>query len=74
LGDKNSALPDDATAEGHEERMRIISSARHEAVLATYNRALKSKLARDEVVQLRTLEEGEWVLVGHKSPQKFEIK
>jgi hypothetical protein len=32
------------------------------------------KLARDELVQPHKLMEGEWVLVRHEDPQKFESK
>jgi hypothetical protein len=74
LGDRNHVLPDDTTAEGNDERIRVLQSARHDAVLATYERALKSKIARDELVQPHELEEGQWVLVRHEAAQKFEVK
>ncbi len=74
LGDPNRALPIDATPEGHDERIRLVQSARQEAAVAMHERALKAKGARDEIVTLHSLEEGDWVLVRHEKPQKFETK
>ena len=35
---------------------------------------MKDKDARDDLVKPHTLEEGEWVLVRHERPLKFESK
>lgn len=74
LGDPNIALPDDAVPEGHEKRMELLQSARQEAAIATYERAFKDKAVKDVVVTPHKLEEGDWVLVRHENPQKFESK
>jgi uncharacterized protein with von Willebrand factor type A (vWA) domain len=74
LGDMNKALPNEVTAEGHEERIRLVQSARTEAVLASHERAMKAKTAPDGVVQPHELDAGDWVLVRHENPQKFESK
>ena len=39
-----------------------------------HERALKAKGVRDEIVTPHSLEEGDWVLVRHERPQKFETK
>jgi hypothetical protein len=52
----------------------MVSTARQEAARATYERALQVKELRDELVQEHELSEGEWVLVRHENPQKFESK
>ena len=75
FGDVNRALPSDATAtEDHEERFKILQSARQEAAAASYERAFKDKETRDNVVTPHKLDEGEWVLVRHEKPHKFETK
>jgi hypothetical protein len=79
LGDVNKALPNDATPEGHEERLRIVQSQRMEAMRATYERAerdkrSRDKRSRDELVRPHDLDAGQWVLVRHENPQKFESK
>src|SRR5437773_3352095 len=74
LGDPNKALPIDATPANHEERIRIMSSARQEAARATYERAAKARDIRNEIVTPHALQEGDWVLVRHEKPQKFESK
>jgi hypothetical protein len=74
LGDTNVALPNDATPEGHEERLRLVESARMEAMRATYERAMRDKSSRDELVKPHELDAGQWVLVRHENPQKFESK
>lgn len=74
LGDVNVALPIDADTVIHDERLKILESARKEAAFATYERAMKDKDARDDLVKPHTLEEGEWVLVRHERPLKFESK
>ena len=65
------ALPIDAETAFQDERLKILKSARKEAVFATYERAMKDKDARDDLVKPHTLEEGEWVLVRHERPLKF---
>jgi hypothetical protein len=74
LGDTNITLPSDANVAPHEERFKLLQSARKEAAIATYDRAFKDKNARDELVQPHKFQEGQWVLVRHENPQKFESK
>ena len=74
LGDRNRALAANAEAAGHEDRIRVVQSARQEAARATYERAVKAKKARDEVMEVHSLQEGDWVLVRHENPQKLESK
>jgi hypothetical protein len=74
FGDDNTALPADATVEDHEERFKLLQSARQEAATASYERAFKDKNVRDDIVTPHKLEEGEWVLVRHENPHKFESK
>ena len=52
----------------------MLLSARTEATIATYERALKDKSVKDKLVIPHELEEGQWVLVHHENPQKFESK
>ena len=73
LGDHNAALPVDANS-ASEERLKLLQSARKEAAIATYERAMKDKTARDKLIEPHKLEEGQWVLVRHENPQKFEAK
>ena len=47
---------------------------RNEATIATYDRAIRDKNVRDDLIVLHRLEEGQWVLVCHERPQKFEAK
>ena len=58
----------------HDERFKLLQSVRKEAALATYDRAVKDKNARDELVEPHKFQEGQWVLVRHENPQKFESK
>ena len=51
-----------------------MSSARQEAARATYERAAKARDIRNEIVTPHALQEGDWVLVRHEKPQKFESK
>src|SRR4030095_17012742 len=74
LGDVNMTLPIDADTALDDERLKILESACKEAAFATYERAMKDKDARDDLVKPHALEEGEWVLVRHENPQKFEAK
>ena len=74
LGDINTALPTDTTPIAHDERLRLVQSARIEAARAMYERALQNKKYRDDIVKPHTLEIGTWVLVRHEGSQKFEAK
>jgi len=74
LGDPNAALPIDPEITSHEERLEILQSTRKQAAIATYERAIKDKNQRDDLVVPHKLEEGQWVLVRHERPQKFEAK
>jgi hypothetical protein len=58
----------------YEERLERLQSARKEAAIASYERALKDKSVRDKLVTPHKLDEGQWVLVHHEKPQKFEAK
>jgi transposase InsO family protein len=74
LGDANVPMAADARIEDHEARIQSVYTARQEATRATYERALQAKGLQDELVQEHDLSEGEWVLVRHENPQKFESK
>ena len=74
LGDTNIAMSSDAEPAPHDERFKLLQSVRKEAALATYDRAFKDKNARDEPVEPHKFQEGQWVLVRHENPQKFESK
>ena len=67
-------MPIDAEATSHDGRFKLLQSTRKEAVIATYERAFKDNNARDELVQPHKFKEGQWVLVRHENPQKFESK
>ena len=74
LGDSNEALPIDLPAADYEERFKVLQSARQDAAIASYERAFKDKEVRDDLVTPHKLDEGEWVLVRHENPHKFENK
>src|SRR6266480_4744003 len=74
FGDVNKALPNDATPEGHEQRIKLLQSARTEATTAAYERAFKDSSYRNELVTPHHLDIGDWVLVRHETPNKFEPK
>ena len=74
LGDTNVTLSTDADPASYNERFKLLQSVRKEAAIATYERAFKDKNARGEPVQLHRFQEGQWVLVLHENPQKFESK
>jgi len=74
FGDVNQALPNDATPEGHEKRIKLLQSARVEATIAAYERAFKDRNHRNELVVPHQLDAGDWVLVRHEIPNKFEPK
>ena len=40
----------------------------------TYERALRVRASRDELVQPHKIDEEQWVLVRHENPKKFESK
>ena len=74
LGDQNTALSIDSEPAPHDDRFKLLQSMRNEAAVATYERALKDKSGRDKLTKPHRLEEGQWVLVRHENPQKFEAK
>jgi hypothetical protein len=74
LGDANTPLAVDAEIADHEARIQTVYMARQEATQAAYDRAVQAKEMRDELVKEHELSEGEWVLVRHENPQKFESK
>ena len=74
FGNPSAALPVDAEIVSQEERLELLESARKEATIATYERAIKDKNIRDDLMVPHKLEEGQWVLVRHERPQKFEAK
>jgi hypothetical protein len=73
-GDDNYPLDIDTPIVDHEPRIEAMQSARQEASRATYERALREKTMHDRGVQLHRIDVGEWVLVRHETPQKFESK
>jgi hypothetical protein len=72
FGDPNQALPVDTPPADSEERIKLLQSARQEAAIASYERALLAKGKRDDIVTPHTLDEGEWVLVRQEGYNKFE--
>jgi hypothetical protein len=74
ISDTNHTYPQDAAAAAPEPRLQAVRAVRQDAAIATYERAIKEKGVRDELVSLHTLEVGEWVLVRHEKPQKLECK
>jgi hypothetical protein len=74
LGDDNVPLSTETLTADHESRIETVVTARQQAAQATYARALQAKTLRDEIVKEHELREGEWVLVRHETPQKFESK
>jgi hypothetical protein len=74
LGDANVPIAADARIADHEARIQSVYTARHEATQAMYERALQAKELQDEFVKEHDLTAGEWVLVRHENPQKFESK
>ena len=73
LGDTHVAKPANAGSNAME-RIPALWAARREAALASYRRAVKEQDRRNELVTPHALEVGEWVLVRHENPQKFESK
>ena len=74
VSDDNYPLDVDTPVADYRPRIEAVQSARQEATQITYERALREKTLRDERVKLHTVDVGEWVLVRHESPQKFESK
>lgn len=72
-GDRHYALPRNSATASHDERIRLMSSAR-QAARATYERALTDRKLRGDIVTLHMLEVGDWVFVRHEKPQKLESK
>ena len=74
MRDHNYTSPVDSDLAPYEERLKLLQSTRIEAAIATHERALKYKSVRDQLVIPHEIEEGQWVLVRHENPQKFEAK
>ena len=62
------------TNEHHEQRIEELITARTQANELAYQRAVNSAKVRDSLVKLTPFEPGDWVLVRHESPQKFESR
>src|SRR5439155_23815366 len=60
LEDYNATLSVESESALYEERLRLLQSARKDAVIASYERALKNKSARDKLVTPHELEQGQW--------------
>ena len=72
--DTHTAMDIQTPAADPEARLQELWESRRAAGLATYKRAFDSKLKSDELVEPHELSEGDWVLVRHENPQKFETK
>ena len=72
--DVNRVLSNDVTSEGYENRIKLLQFARTEATIAVYERAFKDSSHRNELVTPHQLDIGDWVLVRHETPTKFEPK
>ena len=59
LGDYNATLSVESESALYEERLRLLQSARKDAVIASYERALKNKSARDKLVTSHEIEESQ---------------
>ena len=57
--DHNIALSTDSDPAPYEERLERLQSARKEAAIASYERALKDKSVRDKLVMPHKLDEGQ---------------
>jgi hypothetical protein len=57
-----------------EEHIRVVQSARQAAAAATHNHAVQSRDRLSELTTPHNLEAGDWVLVRHEKPHKFESK
>ena len=64
----------DGNIEDAATRLPHLKLQRHKANQAVLNRAVRAKLIHDKKVRLHKLDIGDWVLVRHQSPQKFEAK
>jgi len=74
LGDDNYPLNVNTPIADYRPRLEAVQSARQQASRITYERALRAKAIRDVKVRLHKLQVGDWVLVRHESPLKFESK
>jgi hypothetical protein len=74
VGDDNHPLDVDVPPREYRSRLENVQSARQEANRNTYETALQQKQRRDDLVQPHKLEVGDWVLVRHENPKKFESK
>jgi hypothetical protein len=52
----------------------VVQSARQAAATATHNRAVQARDNLSELTTPHNLEAGDWVLVRHEKPHKFESK
>src|SRR5205814_639110 len=59
---------------GHEQQIKLLQSARTEAMIAAYERAFKGSSYRNELVTPHHLDVDDWVLVRHETLNKFEPK
>jgi hypothetical protein len=64
----------DALNQDYELCIAKVQSVRQEAVRVMYERALQAKDVYDKQGTPHTMEIGDWVLVWHETPQKFEAK
>lgn len=60
--------------EQHEDRIQKLVTARTQANELIYQRAVNQAKLRDKEVKITPFKEGDWVLVRHESPQKFESR
>jgi len=74
LGDDNYPMKTDAPNAEYESRIAKVQSARQEATRLAHERALRAKDVHDERVVPHHLDAGQWVLVRHENPKKFEPK
>lgn len=74
LSDENLLCPLDVEVEDMDERIRQLPHGRQQANEATYERALNVVRIRDDIVKPHEFKAGEYVLVRHEGPQKFEAK
>jgi hypothetical protein len=74
VGDDSYTFDAEAPPEDYISRLEQLQSARQDAVERTYKRAVQAKEAKDEIVQPHDIDTGDWVLVRHEDPHKFESK
>src|SRR5436305_4033257 len=59
LEDYNATLSVESESASYEEWLKLLQSARKDAAIASYERALKDKSARDKLVTSHELEQGQ---------------